>query len=160
MLQTGLKVFLSVFLITLLISCGSIKRLTSETQDANTYGSDQIGKMADVLEGKIISMRKVLLAGSKGVGAFVGGALGGLAGSTVNNAPNDQKAAAALGATALGALGSLIEESITEKDAWEFVISMKKGGAKSFVQNSSQDLKVGDEVFIIQSAGQVRISRK
>lgn len=160
MLLNILKSSMVVFFIALLFSCGSVKRLTTETRDANTYGSDELGKMANVLEGKIISMRKVKIAGSKGVGAFTGAALGGLAGSTVNNAPNDQKAAATLGAVTLGALGSMLEESITEKEAWEFVIAMKKGGAKSFVQNTNQDLKIGDEVYIIQSSGQVRISRK
>ena len=160
MSQNVLKTFLSVFLMMLLVSCGSVKRLTMETQDANTYSSSEIGKMADVLEGKIISMRKVTIAGSKGIGAVTGGALGGLAGSTINNSTNDKKAAGTLAAVALGALGGMLEEAITEKDAWEFIIALKKGGAKSFVQNTNQDLKIGDEVYIIQSTGQVRISRK
>jgi outer membrane lipoprotein SlyB len=160
MLINIFKFILPIFLIINLTSCGSIKRLTAETRDANTYGSDELGKVADVLEGKILVMRQITIAGSKGIGALAGGALGGLAGSTVNNAPNDQKAAATIAAVAGSALGSMLEEAITEKEAWEFVIALKNGGAKSFVQNTNQDLKVGDEVYIIQSSGQVRISRK
>jgi outer membrane lipoprotein SlyB len=131
-----------------------------ETQDANTYGSNEVGKVSDVLIGKIITIRKVKISGSKAIGALTGAALGGLAGSSVNDVKTDQQAAATLAAVAVGTLGSMIEESMTEKDAWEFVIAFKNDTAKSFVQNTNQDLKVGDEVYIIQSAGQVRITRK
>ncbi|SFV59816.1 Outer membrane lipoprotein [hydrothermal vent metagenome] len=153
------NIFLLFLLSSLLFSCSSVKRFIGESEDANTYNSGEVGKLANVLEGRIIAIREVTIAGSKGIGATTGAAIGAAAGSNVSPASTDKAIGAGLGAIAGGLLGGIFEEKLTEKKGWEFVILLKSGKKTSFVQNPNQELKVGDNVYIVQSENQVRITK-
>lgn len=162
-MNTKIKTLMKLIVLLLfigLISCSSMERIAAESSDGNTYKTTEVGELSTVSEGVIIAIRKVTIAGSKGLGAATGGAVGAVTGSTINKAETDRAIAGSLGALAGAVVGSMIEENLTEKDAFEFVIKLDSGRVVSLVQNTDQELKVGDNVYIIKSSEQVRIARK
>ncbi len=153
------KNIIIINLILLLSACSSTDRIVKDDQDSRSYSSTEIGKFSTVTEGTIISIKAVRLSGSKGLGTTFGGVLGGLAGASTTDKKHNQSAAIAIGALAGAILGSKVEELSTEDTGYEFLIKTNNG-VKAFVDIIRQDLKVGDEVYIIHGDGPVRISRK
>lgn len=154
-----LKNIAIIGLVLLLSACSSLDRFTKENQDSRAYSSKDTGKFTTVSEGVIISIKEVTLSGSKALGTTFGGILGGIAGASTTDKKYNKSAAIAIGALAGAILGSTVEKFSTEDVAYEFLIETKSG-LMAFVDLTKQDLKVGDQVYIIHGSGPVRISRK
>lgn len=146
-------------LVLSLSACSSLNRFTEEEQNSRAYSSKEVGQFSTVIEGTIVSIKKVKLSGSKVLGTTFGGVLGGIAGASTTNKKHNQSAAIAIGALAGAILGSAVEKFSTEDIGYEILIKTDNG-LKAFVDTTKQDLKVGDKVYITHGSGPVRISRQ
>ncbi len=149
-------------IVVFLSSCdSSMNRFTEDSRGANTYSRAETGRLSSVAEGIIISIKPVRLSGSKGMGSGVGALLGAAAGAgAVGHHDSDRAAGAVIGGL-LGAMaGSAIEENSTESTGFEFLVKLSTGQIKAFTQEGKQDLRVGDQVYVIHGGQTVRLTRK
>jgi outer membrane lipoprotein SlyB len=151
-----------LMLIVFLTSCQfSTNRFTQDEKGANTYASIETGQLSDIVEGNIISIKQVRFSGSKGMGFGIGTALGAVAGvSAVGTDDSDQAVGAIIGGLLGAMVGRVIEENVTTKTGFEFLVKLSSGVVKAFVQKSKQGLKVGDQVYVLYGNGTVRLTRK
>lgn len=138
-------------------SCTSLDRFTKEEQNSSAYSTNETGKLSSISKGVILSIKKVELSGSKGLGTTLGAVLGGLAGRSTTDKANNQEIATVLAGLAGSIIGSTAEKYITQDFGYEFIIDTKDG-AKVFVDSTKGDFRVGDSVYIIYG-DKVRITK-
>lgn len=137
--------------------------------DTNTsYSRTQIGQQGRTSVGRIIKMTQVEIEGDSStgglLGAGVGGALGGVGGSALGGGKGSTLFAiggAAIGALAGAAAGSATSQAITKDTAYEFLI--QRHGTNSVIsvlQTNELDLRPGDDVILIETAGTTYIRSK
>lgn len=155
------KIILMALAVVFLSSCqSSMNRFTEDTRGANTYSSSEAGRLSNVAEGIILSIKPVNISGSKGMGSGIGAALGAAAASNAVGGDRDKAPAAVLGGL-LGAMaGRAIEENATAETGFEFLVKLSTGNIKAFVQKIKQGLRVGDQVYVIYDGQTARLTRK
>ena len=146
-------------LVVFLSGCSSIDRIFSEDDSGDVYKSSAQGQLSNILEGKIVSIRTVDISGSKGLGATAGGVMGSVAGSSLSKAKGDKVVGGAVGAIVGSLIGGLIEKNITKTKAFEFIVKLTSGKKVAVIQDTSQSLRVGDDVFLIHSKDQTKIAK-
>lgn len=140
------------FLVTFLAACAS-------SNSGSVYSRDEARKTQTVKTGVVESVRQVKLEGTKSpVGTVAGGAVGGIAGSSIGGDGKSGMVGAVLGAVVGGIAGSMAEEGITRKDALEITIKLDGGGLVAIVQEADEEFKAGEKVRIIESGGVSRVS--
>ncbi len=142
-----------LFLLTPLAGC-----MNSLTGDS--YSREEARAVHQVEYATIISMRPVVIEGTKTpIGPAIGGVLGGIGGSSVGGGKG-QAAATVVGAAVGAAAGAAAEEAMTRRQGDEYTLQRENGQVISVVQERSphMQLHVGDRVRILRSNGTVRIS--
>lgn len=124
------------------------------------YERGEARKAYEVKTGVIQSIRTVKLEGTgSGVGTAAGGIVGGVAGSGVGGG-RGQVVGAVLGAVAGGLAGAATEEVITRKTGLEITVRLDYSRTIAVVQeDTGENFAVGDRVRVLESGGQVRITR-
>jgi outer membrane lipoprotein SlyB len=146
-----LRVLLIGTLTLLMAACAS-------SNSGSVYKRDDARKVQTVKTGIVESVRTVKLEGTKSpIGSIAGGAVGGIAGSSVGSG-RTSSIAAIIGAVAGGLAGSAIEEGVTRKDALEITIKLDGGGLIAIVQEADEQFNPGDRVRIVESGGTSRVS--
>ena len=117
----------------------------------NTYSTTGVQQASKVDRAVVESFRVVDVRESglgSGVGALGGAAAGGIAGSQIGNGGGN--AIATLGGVLIGgAIGILAEKSITDTQAYEYIVRKANGDLLSVTQQDPQPLGVGQRVLII-----------
>jgi outer membrane lipoprotein SlyB len=127
--------------------------------DSSTYARSDIGRVATVMKGKILSMRSVKLSGTQtGIGAGAGAVAGGVGASGIGGGGRANTVAAVGGAVVGGLAGAVAEEAMTKSMATEFIVQQENGQTVAIVQPNDDNLAVGDKVMILRS-GTARIIR-
>ncbi len=145
------RVLLIGTLTLLMAACAS-------SNSGSVYKRDDARKVQTVKTGIVESVRTVKLEGTKSpIGSIAGGAVGGIAGSSVGSG-RTSSIAAIIGAVAGGLAGSAIEEGVTRKDALEITIKLDGGGLIAIVQEADEQFNPGDRVRIVESGGTSRVS--
>jgi outer membrane lipoprotein SlyB len=90
---------------------------------------------------------------STSVGALLGGAIGSKAGKG-----NGRYVATALGGVLGGLAGNQVGDMISSAKAQEIIVKREDGGLSVLTQAES-DLREGDQVYLVESAGKVRVIR-
>ena len=130
----------------------------ASSNSGSVYKRDDARKVKTVKTGIVESVRTVQLEGTKSpIGSIAGGAVGGIAGSSVGSGRTGS-IVAVIGAVAGGLAGSAIEEGITRKDALEITIKLDGGGLIAIVQEADEQFNPGERVRIIESGGTSRVS--
>lgn len=130
----------------------------ASSNSGSVYKRDDARKVQTVKTGIVESVRTVQLEGTKSpIGSIAGGAVGGIAGSSVGSG-RTSSIVAVIGAVAGGLAGSAIEEGITRKDALEITIKLDGGGLIAIVQEADEQFNPGDRIRIIESGGTSRVS--
>ena len=117
-------------------------------------------RVYEVKMGVVEHVRTVKLEGTEtGIGAAAGGALGGIAGSTAGRGKGSA-VGAVLGAVVGGLAGAATEEVTTRKTGVEVTVTLDSGRTIAMVQeDKGENFKVGERVRVLESGGQVRVSR-
>ncbi|MEY3884689.1 MAG: hypothetical protein RIS87_464 [Pseudomonadota bacterium] len=128
------------------------------SNSGSVYSRDDARKVQTVRTGIVESVRSVKLEGTKTpVGTIAGGAIGGIAGSSIGHG-NGSTIAAVLGAVVGGLAGSAAEEGLTRKDALEITVKIDGGQLVAIVQEADEQFRAGDRVRLIESGGTTRVS--
>ena len=130
----------------------------ASSNSGSVYSREDARKIQTVRTGVVESVRSVRLEGTKTpIGTVAGGAVGGLAGSSIGHGTGSA-IAAVVGAVAGGLAGSAIEEGATRKDALEITVKLDGGALVAVVQEADEEFRAGDKVRLVESRGTTRVS--
>jgi outer membrane lipoprotein SlyB len=145
------KLLLTLALSVLVTACAS-------SNSGSVYKREDARKVQTVKTGVVESVRTVKLEGTKSpVGTIAGGAVGGIAGSTIGHG-RGSAIAAVIGAVAGGIAGSAIEEGVTRKDGLEITVKLDGGSLIAIVQEADEEFHPGDKVRIVENADTSRVT--
>ena len=121
----------------------------------NTYASNAVQQAAKVEQGVVVGVRDVAVTASGTTGTVTGAAAGGITGSQIGVGP--VSAFTALGGSLIGGLaGSAAEHTISDTQAFEYIVRKPNGDLISVTQKDATPLKLGQKVLVIAGA-QARI---
>lgn len=128
------------------------------TQGQSRYAERDIGRSSVVEFGTVIQARKVDIQGeTTGLGGMAGAAAGGIALSGVGQGSGN--AAAILGGVLVGALlGSMAEQSMSDRVGIEYIVTLANGTTVTIVQDQPPEDRVfqaGNRVMV-QTSGSYR----
>lgn len=148
--------------ITRLLAISLLSGLIAACASSNSgsvYSRDEARKVQTVKTGVVESVRQVKLEGTKSpLGTIAGGAVGGIAGSSIGGDGKSGAIGAVIGAVVGGIAGAAAEEGITRKDGLEITIKLDGGGLIAIVQEADEVFKAGEKVRILESGGVSRVS--
>ena len=122
----------------------------------DVYATNAAQQASKVEGGVIIGVRKVRISAAGTTGAATGAAAGGVIGSQAGVGPTG--ALTTLGGTLFGGLaGVAAEHTVSDTDAFEYVVRKPNGDMISVTQADEKALKVGQKVLVIAGAQQARI---
>jgi outer membrane lipoprotein SlyB len=148
----GKVIFLAALTaLSVLAGCASSK-------SGDVYSRGETQREQTVRLATVESVRPVKIEGTRTpIGTVAGGALGGIAGSTVGQG-RGSSAAAVLGAVGGGLAGSAIEEGATRKQGVEITVRLENGELRAIVQEESDKFVAGQKVRLLTSGGVTRVS--
>jgi outer membrane lipoprotein SlyB len=124
----------------------------------DVYSRDEALREQSVRRATVESVRPVKIEGTRsGVGAVAGGAVGGIAGSTVGTGKTSNVAAVA-GALGGGLAGQALEEGVTRKNGVEITVRLDNGEMRAIVQDDSDKFFTGQKVRLLTHNGITRVS--
>ena len=124
----------------------------------DVYTRDEALREQSVRRATVESVRPVKIEGTRsGVGAVAGGAVGGIAGSTVGTGKTSSVAAVA-GALGGGLAGHALEEGVTRKNGVEITVRLDNGEVRAIVQDDSEKFFTGQKVRLLTHNGVTRVS--
>ena len=127
-------------------------------KSADVYSRDEALREQQVRRGTVESVRPVRIEGTRsGVGAVAGGAVGGVAGSTVGTGKTSN-VAAVLGAVGGGVAGQVLEEGATRKSGVEITVRLDNGEMRAIVQEEGERFVNGQKVRLLTHNGITRVS--
>jgi len=127
-------------------------------KSADVYSRDEALREQQVRRGTVESVRPVRIEGTRsGVGAVAGGAVGGVAGSTVGTGKTSN-VAAVLGAVGGGVAGQALEEGATRKSGVEITVRLDNGEMRAIVQEEGERFVNGQKVRLLTHNGITRVS--
>ncbi|HEY1289024.1 MAG TPA: hypothetical protein VGF58_11915 [Burkholderiales bacterium] len=142
---------LSAATVALLAGCVSQKT-------GDVYTRDEALREQSVRHATVESVRPVKIEGTRsGVGAVAGGAVGGIAGSTVGTGKTSS-VAAVVGAVGGGLAGQALEEGVTRKNGVEITVRLDNGETRAIVQDATDKFVAGQKVRLLSQNGVTRVS--
>lgn len=148
--------------ITRILAIGLLAAFLAACASSNSgsvYSRDEARKVHTVKTGVIESVRQVKLEGTKSpVGTIAGGAVGGIAGSSIGGDGTSGAIGAVIGALVGGLAGAAAEEGITRKDGVELTVKLDGGGMIAIVQEADEVFTAGERVRVLESGGVSRVS--
>ena len=133
--------------------CGCVSQKTGDV-----YTRDEALHEQSVRRATVESVRLVKIEGTRsGVGAVAGGAVGGIAGSTVGTGKTSN-VAAVVGAVGGGLAGQALEEGATRKNGVEITVRLDNGERRAVVQDDSDKFFTGQNVRLLTHNGVTRVS--
>src|ERR1044071_2464181 len=115
----------------------------------DVYTRDEALREQSVRRATVESVRPVKIEGTRsGVGAVAGGAVGGIAGSTVGTGKTSN-VAAVVGAVGGGLAGQALDEGATRKNGVEITVRLDNGGLRAIVQDDSDKFFTGQKVRLL-----------
>ncbi|MCK3657415.1 hypothetical protein A4G18_01430 [Pasteurellaceae bacterium Pebbles2] len=137
--------------LAILVSFGVTGCANTDVFSGNVYSGGQAKEARSISYGTIVAVRSVKIqADNQGVlGSVGGGALGGIAASTIGGG-RGQAIATAVGAIAGAMIGSKVEEKASQVDSLEMTIKKDDGKEIVVVQKYDESLtKAGTRVRIV-----------
>ncbi|HJY78339.1 MAG TPA: glycine zipper 2TM domain-containing protein [Burkholderiales bacterium] len=142
---------LSAATAVLLAGCASQKT-------GDVYTRDEALREQSVRRATVESVRPVRIEGTRsGVGAVAGGAVGGIAGSTVGSGKTSN-VGAVVGALGGGLAGHALEEGVTRRNGIEITVRLDNGETRAIVQDDTDKFVAGQKVRLLSQNGVTRVS--
>jgi len=128
------------------------------TANPDVVSQYEAGRMGQVLDATVISVRSVTISGQQsGMGAVAGGAIGSVAGGSVGGW-RDQPAGAVIGAVVGAVVGNTVEKNATQQNGVEIIVQLRNGERRQIIQGQgSESFAPGDAVMLVTSAGRTRV---
>lgn len=129
----------------------------SASSSVYTYGQAQREQIVRL--GTVESVRNVVIQNdrSSGAGALAGGALGGVAGSSIGGGRG--QVLAAIGGGLLGAMaGDRVEQGMGKASGLEITVRLDNGETRVIAQEADVAIGVGQRVRVISGGGPTRVA--
>lgn len=122
----------------------------ASNQGARDYSRAEVGQVARVDEGTVISSEPVTIEGREGIlGAATGAVIGGIAGSQIGGGDDEQAIAGVIGAVGGGIAGRQIEKSATTKPGFRYTVRLARTGELiTIVQGGDVAMPNGTPVYV------------
>jgi outer membrane lipoprotein SlyB len=128
------------------------------SKSGDVYSRDEALREQSVRRATVESVRPVSMQGTRtGVGAVAGGAVGGIAGSSVGTGKTSN-VAAVVGALGGGVAGQALEEGATRKSGIEITVRLENGELRAVVQEDKERFVAGQKVRLLTQNGVTRVS--
>ncbi len=129
------------------------------SSSGSVYSAGQARNEQTVRLGVVESVRQVTIQGTPGeLGTLAGGALGGIAGSTVGGGNRGAAVGTILGAVGGGIAGSAIERNVTQKKGLEITVKLDNGELRAITQEADEEFRPGERVRLVSSGGVTRVT--
>jgi len=123
----------------------------------NTYSGSSVGQAQRTVPATVISMRRIKITNSSGVGGLAGAGAGAVAGSALGCGTRMNALGAIGGAIVGGIVGSEIDKGIHSGYGYEYVLKTSRGSLVSVTQTKNLKLRRGQKVYIIYGGSMTRI---
>lgn len=136
------------------LALGALVMLTSCAPNVRTdsYSVGSVGQVNRTVSGTVISVRSVMIDGSRGGGAAAGAAAGGVAGSTIGGS-SEAAVIGAIGGIVVGAVaGAAGERAVSRAAGIEYVVQTENGNLMTVVQGVEPVFEVGRRVLVMYGA--------
>jgi len=158
-MKINIYTFASLSLVVLLSGC------STNSQTSNSYSGAQTRQAQVVKTGTVTFAKDVKISNRSGVGGVGGAALGGVAGAGNGRSGSNQQAGSAIaGAIIGGIIGQLADSKLNELEGQEIGILLANGVEIAVTQEiDPQDgrINIGDRVRVLTAAtGITRVSRQ
>lgn len=161
MVNAGMESSMSRWAVATLLATALIGAGCASSKSGSVYSRDQARTEQSVRMGTIEGVREVRIEGTKsGIGTVAGGAVGGIAASSIGHGTGSA-VAAVVGAIAGGLAGAAAEEGITRENGLEITVKLDSGQSLAVVQGAdpSETFLPGDRVRILSGQGVTRVTR-
>lgn len=140
----------------------SLAACVPSNQTGTSYSRTEARTVQNIQIGTVLDSTAVTIEGTKtGAGGIIGGAVGAISGSGVNDGIEGEIASVLLGAAG-AALGAKAEEKFTKKAGMEYTIRLESGKIISVVQAvdpKADAIVAGDAVKLLTQGSTYRVAK-
>ena len=135
----------------LLASAVLIMPIAACTSDISTshYSTSNVGSVSQTMGGTVVSVRQVSVSSEdNNAGTLIGGALGGIGGSSIGGGSTAHALGAVGGAVIGGIAGNAAQRGLSSQQAYEYVVRLDNGNMVTIVQGTDILLNPGQRCFV------------
>lgn len=130
----------------------------NKTASSNVYSYEQAQREQIVSMGTVVSTRPIVIQNdqSSGVGTLAGGALGGVAGSSIGGGRG--QVLATIGGALIGGLaGNAVENQVGKTQGLEITVRLDNGETRVIAQAADIQFTSGQRVRLVSGNGPTRV---
>ncbi len=116
---------------------------------ANQYSTSATGEVNRALKGTVVSVRAVTVQSNNNAGMLIGGAAGGVAGSTIGGGDTAHILGAIGGAVLGGIAGDAAQNQLSKQGGYEYVIELDNGSMVTITQGTDVLLSPGQRCLVL-----------
>ena len=121
---------------------------TSDISSSHYY-TDSVGRVSQTMGGTVVSVRPVVVSSEdNNAGTLIGGALGGVAGSTIGGGDTAHILGAIGGAVIGGIAGDAAQRGLSSQTGYEYVIRLDNGNMITVAQGNDILLNPGQRCYV------------
>ena len=137
--------------ILLLATAALIMPIAACTSDISSshYSTGSVGTVAQVMSGTVVSVRQVSVSSEdNNAGTLIGGALGGIGGSTIGGGSTAHALGAVGGAVIGGIAGNAAQRGLSSQGGYEYIVRLDNGNMVTVVQGTDILLNPGQRCYV------------
>ena len=137
--------------ILLLAAASLIMPIAACTSDISSshYSTGSVGTVAQVMSGTVVSVRQVSVSSEdNNAGTLIGGALGGIGGSTIGGGSTAHALGAVGGAVIGGIAGNAAQRGLSSQGGYEYIVRLDNGNMVTVVQGTDILLNPGQRCYV------------
>ena len=135
----------------LLATAALIMPIAACTSDISSshYATGSVGTVTQTMGGTVVSVRQVHVSSEdNNAGTLIGGALGGIGGSTIGGGSTAHALGAVGGAVIGGIAGNAAQRGLSSQMGYEYVIRLDNGNMVTIAQGSDILLNPGQRCYV------------
>lgn len=137
--------------IVLLATAALIMPIAACTSDISSshYSTSSVGAVAQVVAGTVVSVRQITVSSEdNNAGTLIGGALGGIGGSTIGGGSTAHALGAVGGAVIGGIAGNAAQRGLSSQQGYEYVVRLDNGNMLTVTQGNDVLLNPGQRCYV------------
>ncbi len=135
----------------LLATAALILPMAACTSDISSshYSTGSVGSVAQTMGGTVVSVRQISVSSEdNNAGTLIGGALGGIGGSTIGGGSTAHALGAVGGAVLGGIAGNAAQRGLSSQQGYEYVIRLDNGNMITVTQGNDILLNPGQRCYV------------
>jgi len=125
-----------------------ISACTTDISSSHYY-TDSVGRVSQTMGGTVVSVRQIRVSSeNNNAGTLIGGAVGGVAGSTIGGGDTAHILGALGGAVIGGIAGDAAQKGLSSQNGFEYVIRLDNGQMITVAQGNDILLNPGQRCYV------------